>query len=72
MNANKVAACIIAGDQWNEKEVKNLLTSLEGHISGIFVNYNGKKKTLPWQKWTTIPIVYKKHEWEDDFALARN
>lgn len=69
---NKIAACIITGDQWNEDEVKKLLNSLEGHISKIFVNYNGKKKSLPWQKWTKTEIEYKKFEWEDDFALARN
>lgn len=69
---NKVAACIIAGDQWDEKEIKNLLKSLEGHVASIFVNYNGKKTKLPWQKWTTTPIIYKKHKWENDFALARN
>lgn len=72
MGLNKVAACIIVGDSWNTKEVKKMLTSLEGNVETIFVNYNGKKKTLPWQKWTTTPIVYKKHIWEDDFALARN
>lgn len=72
MSADKIATCIIAGDSWNPEEVKKMLTSLEGNVATIFVNYNGKKKTLPWQKWTTTPIIYKKHKWEDDFALARN
>lgn len=72
MSANKVAACIITGDVYDETEVKNLLKSLEPHVQGIFINYNGTKAKLNWQKWTTIPIVYKKFKWEDDFGLARN
>lgn len=69
---NRVAACIITGDAYEEDEVKKLLKSLEPHVQGIFVNYNGTKGKLNWQKWTDIPIVYKKFKWEDDFALARN
>lgn len=72
MSANKVAACIITGDAYDEAEVKKLLKSLEPHVQGIFINYNGTKAKLNWQKWTDIPIVYKKFKWEDDFALARN
>lgn len=72
MSENKVAACIITGDQYNIEEVKKLLKSLEPHVHGVFINYNGTKKKLDWQKYTTLPIVYKKFKWEDDFALARN
>jgi glycosyltransferase involved in cell wall biosynthesis/tetratricopeptide (TPR) repeat protein len=72
LSANKVAACIITGDAYEEEEVKKLLKSLEPHVQGIFVNYNGKKAKLNWQKWTSTPIVYKKFKWEDDFGLARN
>ena len=72
MSANKVAACIITGDAYEENEVKKLLKSLEPHVDGVFVNYNGTKGKLNWQKWTSLPIVYKKFKWEDDFALARN
>jgi glycosyltransferase involved in cell wall biosynthesis len=72
LSANKVAACIITGDQYNEAEVKLLLKSLEPHVDGIFVNYNGTKGKLNWQKWTDLPLVYEKFKWEDDFALARN
>jgi glycosyltransferase involved in cell wall biosynthesis len=68
----RVACCIITGDDWREEEVKKLLESLEPHVHGIFVNYNGKNKKLNWQKWTTLPIIYKKFKWEDDFSLARN
>lgn len=63
---------MIAGDQWNENEVKKLLSSLEDNVDHIFINYNGKKKLLPWGNWTSTPITYKRHEWKDDFALARN
>lgn len=69
---HKVAAAIITGDAYEETEVKKLLKSLETHVDGIFINYNGSKAKLNWQKWTTIPIVYKKFEWEEDFGLARN
>jgi len=72
LSANKVAACIITGDAYDEAEVKKLLKSLEPHVQGIFINYNGTKAKLNWQKWTDIPVVYKKFKWEDDFALARN
>ena len=70
--SNKVAACLITGDDYNEEEIKKLLDSLEGHVDGIFINYNGTKAKLNWQKFTSIPLVYKKFKWEDDFALARN
>lgn len=69
---NRVAAAIITGDAYNEDEVKNLLKSLEPHVQGIFINYNGSKAKLNWQKWTSIPIVYKKFKWENDFGKARN
>jgi len=72
LSANKVAACIITGDAYEEEEIKKLLKSLEPHVDGIFVNYNGTKSKLNWQKWTTLPIVYKKFKWEDNFGLARN
>lgn len=72
MNANKVAACIIAGDAYNEEEVKKLLKSLEPHVAGIFVNYNGSKSKLNWQQFTSTPLVYKKFKWESNFSLARN
>ena len=69
---NKVAACIITGDQYNPEEVKKLLASLEKHVDGVFINYNGTKGKLNWQKWTSLPVTYKKFKWEDDFSLARN
>ncbi len=69
---NRVAACIITGDAYDDDEVKKLLKSLEPHVDAVFVNYNGKKGKLPWQKWTSLPITYKKFKWEDDFGKARN
>lgn len=72
MKKQKVAACLIVGDAYDKAEVKAMLKSLEPHVDGIFINYNGKKGKLNWQSWTTLPIVYKKFKWEDDFALARN
>lgn len=69
---NRIAACLIAGDEWREDEVKKLLESLEPHVDKFFVAYNGIHKTLPWAKWTTVPLKYEKYEWKDDFGLARN
>lgn len=69
----KVAACLISGDAYNEEEVATLLKSLEPHVHGIFLAYNGKEhKELPWQSLTSLPVVQKKFEWEDDFGKARN
>lgn len=68
----KIAACLIVGDSWDEGEVKQMLSSLEENsVDAVFINYNGTKGKLNWQKYTTLPIVYEKFEWEDDFALAR-
>jgi glycosyltransferase involved in cell wall biosynthesis len=69
---SKVAACLIAGDSWEEKDIKRLLGSLQGVANGIFVSYNGSKSKLKWQKWTDIPLHQSKLAWEDDFAKARN
>lgn len=69
---NKIAACLISGDSWNEEEVKTLLTSIEPWVHGIFIAYNGDKKILPWQQYTSTKIVQKKFKWEDDFGLARD
>lgn len=68
----KVAACLISGDAYHEDEIETLLKSLEPHVHGIFVAYNGQKDELDWQKYTSTPIVQKKFKWEDDFGKARN
>lgn len=72
MSKYKVAACLISGDAYHEDEVEILLKSLEPHVHGIFIAYNGKEEELDWQKFTSIPIIQKKFKWEDDFGLARN
>jgi len=72
LTEQRVAACIICGDEYDVEEIKNLLQSLEGHIHGVFVNYNGEKEFPNWNEYTSTPIVFKKFKWEDNFALARN
>lgn len=72
MTEQKIAACIICGDEYDEEEVKDLLKSLEGHVHGVFVNYNGKKDLPDWGRFTTLPVKMKTFEWKKDFALARN
>jgi glycosyltransferase involved in cell wall biosynthesis/tetratricopeptide (TPR) repeat protein len=72
LTENKVAVSIITGDKYKEEEIEKLLKSLEPHFHGVFVNYNGDNEELDWQKFTNLPVVWKKFKWEDDFALARN
>lgn len=69
--SQRVAVSLIAGDEWKAEEIKRLLESLEPHVHGIFVNYNGKKHPQ-WGRWTSTPITYRRTNWEDDFAVARN
>lgn len=63
---------MIAGDSWRESEIKRLLKSVEPHVEGIFVSYNGSKGKLPWSKWTKVPLSYEVLPWDDNFAAARN
>lgn len=67
-----VAACLIAGDEWEEEEVEKMFSSIQPFVSGIFVAYNGKHKELPWQKYSDVKITQQKFVWEDDFSKARN
>jgi glycosyltransferase involved in cell wall biosynthesis len=77
MAENKIAACIIVGDQYDENEIKTLFESLQDHVHGIFVAYNGtnddRKGSLGFQNFSPSVTVYQwNFEWEDDFAKARN
>jgi glycosyltransferase involved in cell wall biosynthesis len=77
LSKQTVAAAIICGDVFSEKEVRIMLSSLEGHIDEVFINYNGKKSSeqemrSKFQSWTVLPVNLKKFEWEEDFSLARN
>lgn len=76
---NRLAACLILGDAFEEQELQNLFKSLEPHAKGIFVAYNGveyeavdleQKLKKYWQADKHL-IYVKKFEWEDNFALAR-
>lgn len=72
MNTQKVALAMICGDSWTEENVKRLLASVEPHVHGIFVSYNGKGKFPKWHKWTKLPIVWGKVPWTEKFQEARN
>lgn len=77
MAEQKIAACLIVGDQYNENEIKILFESLQDHVHGIFVAFNGKdedkKGSLGFQNFSPSVTVYQwNFEWEDDFAKARN
>src|SRR6266568_4562910 len=65
-------ATLISGDGWKEDEIKKLLDSLEPNVKAIYVAYNGKRPSIPWQEWTKTPIYIERFKWEDDFSLARN
>lgn len=75
MAENKIAACLIVGDQYEDKEVKILFKSLEPYVHGIFVAYNGKNyfpNCPPFEEYTDIPVYMEYFKWEDDFSIARN
>ncbi len=75
--SNRLAACLILGDAYREEELKKLFLSLEPHVQGIFVAYNGKEHNKFGRRFnrsalnTKTPILSQKFEWEDNFALAR-
>lgn len=68
---NSLAACIIIGDEYREDEVIQLFESLELHVQGIFIAYNGKKhiSSIPW--WNNRLVYIKRFKWEDNFGKAR-
>jgi len=77
MAENKVAACLIVGDQYDENEIKILFESLQDHVHGIFVAYNGtdedRKGSLGFQNFSPSVTVYQwNFDWHDDFSIARN
>src|SRR6266566_2117245 len=73
MAEQRIAACLIVGDQYNKEEIKTLFESLQDHVHGIFIAYNGKKKIPSFDSYSPkVPIFYKKFKWEDDFSVARN
>jgi glycosyltransferase involved in cell wall biosynthesis/tetratricopeptide (TPR) repeat protein len=72
----RIALCVITGDDWRDNEVMKLLSSAMPHVDGLFVNFNGTSKRRSrnpksWKRWTDKPIVVERFEWEDDFAKAR-
>ncbi len=74
---NRVAACMIMGDGYNAKIVRQTLTSLKlAGVDKLFLAYNGKSRsTITWMfrhlKKIDLPFVVQKFKWEDNFAKAR-
>jgi len=73
---NKLAACLILGDAFEKKELEQLFNSLEPHVDGVFVAYNGKENDIEFfDKIDTFKdgklLHLNKFKWEDNFALAR-
>lgn len=74
---NRLAACLILGDAFREEELKKLFKSLEPHVNGIFVAYNGEKYhqddifDLLDEYLDKNLLRLNKFEWQDNFALAR-
>ena len=75
--SNRLAACLIVGDAFREEELKRLFKSLEPHVQGIFVAYNGVKyhKDEIFDKldeYLDKNILHlNKFQWKENFALAR-
>ena len=74
---NKVAACLIIGDAYKEEELEQLFKSLDPHVQGIFIAFNGESAKAFGRKinrntlGTETPILVQHFKWEDNFALAR-
>lgn len=78
--SNRLAACLILGDAYNSQEVRALFQSLEPHVQGIFVAFNGTEKDI-WDVYDDLKEGLKKNrkgffqmrhfKWEDNFGLAR-
>ena len=73
---NRLAACLILGDAYNNYELENLFASLEPHVKGIFVAFNGKNE----EKLEELSLILllsgvettiQTFEWEEDFGKAR-
>lgn len=76
MAENKIAACLIVGDEYDKVEIVTLFESLKDHVQGIFVAFNGKDDKNSYELQKLMPEgvewVIEPFEWEDDFAKARN
>jgi len=73
---NRLAACLILGDAFKEEELQQLFSSLEPHVKGIFIAYNGtdedKLNYLSLLLFGLgIESTLELFEWEDDFGKAR-
>jgi glycosyltransferase involved in cell wall biosynthesis len=76
---NQLAACLILGDAFDDKELEQLFKSLEPHAKGIFVAYNGvefeaselEQEFKKFWKEDKHLIRVQKFKWEENFALAR-
>ena len=77
MTEQRIAACIITGDTYDEAEIKKLFASLEPHVHGIFIAYNGTKMSdfeahdYFDQFLEKVPLHLGRFEWEQDFGKAR-
>lgn len=68
--SNKIAACMILGDEYDPKELNETFESLvAGGVDHVFIAYNGKKRFFPGV--FDIPFTVEKFAWEEDFAKAR-
>lgn len=74
---NRLAACLILGDAYKEEELKRLFKSLEPHVHGVFVAYNGTEYYIDdifdkLDDYFELNLLHvNKFEWQDNFALAR-
>lgn len=73
---NRLAACLILGDAFNEDELEQLFASLAPHVKGIFVAYNGTDEDRI--NYLTLLLMgvgvettLNLFKWEEDFGKAR-
>lgn len=73
----KIAAILIVKGTDDEADhLQRCLTSIKGHVDGIFININNKSGQKPSQKVIDVAESFTTNiirtEWHDDFSEARN
>lgn len=75
---NRIAACMIMGDDQNQENILRCVDSLKrGGIDKLFIAFNGKTRRKYQWLWEhlgqiKLPFLVQKFGWEEDFSKARN
>ena len=69
----KIAAVMIIGDDFTERNWERVSKSLEGYVDGLYVSFNGTKDQYPEYIPDIEDFVWNTDfVWDDNFAAARN